>query len=54
MIDQNNNIIKEFHSIGEAGRYMHKNYNYSKNAKQNIRLALDTEKIVYKHKWKRK
>lgn len=54
MIDQNNNIIKEFHSIGEAGRYLHNKYNYSKNSKQNIRQVLDTNKIAYGFVWKRK
>jgi hypothetical protein len=54
MIDQNNEIIKEFHSIGEAGRYLYEQYNFSKNAKQNIRQVLDTDKIAYGYKWKRK
>lgn len=54
MIDQNNEIVKEFHSIGEAGRYLYEQYNFSKNAKQNIRQVLDTDKIAYGYKWKRK
>lgn len=54
MIDQNDNMIKEFHSIGEAGRYLHEEFNYSKNSKVNIRKVLDTNKIAYGYKWKHK
>ncbi|MCK9319241.1 GIY-YIG nuclease family protein [Methanoculleus sp.] len=54
MIDDENNIIKEFHSIGEASRYLHNNFGYSLNSKQNIRTVLDSDKKAYNFKWKRK
>ena len=54
MLDENNKIIKEFHSIGSASRYLHEKFNYSLNSKNNIRQVLDKNKIAYGYKWKRK
>lgn len=54
MLDKDYNIVQEFHSIREASRYLHKNFGYSLNSRNNIASALDTDKIAYKYKWKRK
>lgn len=54
MLDLNNTVLNEFHSIGEAARYLHDKFNYSFNSKQNIRMVLDKDIIMYGYKWMRK
>jgi len=51
MLDKDNIILREFHSIGEAARYLNQEYNYSINSKQNIRSVLDKNIIAYGFKW---
>lgn len=54
MLDELDNIVMEFHSIGEASRYLHKEYSVTINSKTHIRKRLDTDKLAYGFKWKRK
>lgn len=54
MFDVNNCYVSEFHSIGEASRYLNKKYNITLNSKNLIRRVLDTDKLAYNYKWKRK
>lgn len=45
MLDKEDNIIMEFHSIGEASRYLNKEYDITINSKNRIQKVLDTDKI---------
>lgn len=47
-------ILKEFHSIGEAARYLIDNFNASKSVKNSIRMKLDTDKTLFGYTWRRK
>lgn len=54
MIGKNNKIIKEFHSIGDASRYLNKEFNITLGSKNRIRKVLDTDYSAYGYMWKRK
>lgn len=42
----------EFHSLGEAGRWVHENLGFSKNAKISIRESINSNGTAYGYKWK--
>lgn len=54
MLDQEENILKEFYSLSEATKYIQDNFGYKNPGHSNITAVLDTNKIAYKHRWKRK
>lgn len=54
MLDKTDNMIMEFHSIREASRYLNKEYDITINSKNRLQKVLDTDKIAYGFKWKRK
>lgn len=47
-------IIKEFHSIGEASRFLNKEFDITLNSKNRIGRVLDTNHSAYGYMWKRK
>lgn len=51
---ENNDIVMEFHSIGEASKFLNKEHNIGLHSKNRIRKVLDTDNIAYGYKWKRK
>lgn len=42
----------EFHSLGEAGRWVHENLGFSKNAKATIRESINSNGTAYGYKWR--
>lgn len=54
MMNIDGEFIKEFHSIGEASRYLNKEYNTPLHSKVRIRKVLDTNGKAYNFKWKSK
>lgn len=53
MLNKDNELVMNFHSLREAARYLNKNYGYSVNSHNNIKKKLNSDTIVYGYKWVR-
>lgn len=54
MCNLNDKALKEFHSIGEASRFLNKEFNIGLHSKNRIRRVLDSNNTAYGYKWRRK